>query len=54
MKIAGKAFLALCALQGAAAFAPAPVNGGNTALFASAPGPRAAAPPVRRQLTCFV
>ena len=42
--------MALCALQGAAAFAPATVNSGNTALFASAPGPGAVAPPVRSQL----
>lgn len=39
MKIIAKALLAMCAVQGAVAFAPAPVNGGNTALFSTAPGP---------------
>lgn len=53
MKITAKAFLALCAVQGAAAFAPAPVNGGNTALFSMAPGPGAGAPPVVRRLLMF-
>jgi len=45
MKIIAKALLAMCAVQGAVAFAPAPVNGGNTALFSTAPGP--GMPPVR-------